>query len=169
MNFRVRQMKDRKRVILGIDPGFAILGYGVIEESAGEENSICFGCLRTSVKENFVERLEQIYKGVNSLIKEYKPDEIAIEKIFFAKNAKTAMQIGEVRGIILLTAIQNKVPIFEYTPLQVKLTIASYGQADKSQIQKMVKLILKLKEIPKPDDAADALAIAITHCHSKRK
>ncbi len=168
MNFRIRQIKERERVILGIDPGFAILGYGVIEENAGEENSICFGCLRTLAKENFVERLEKIYKGINSLIKEYKPDEIAIEKIFFGKNTKTAMQIGEVRGIILLTAIQNNIQIFEYTPLQVKQAITSYGQADKHQIQKMVKLILKLKEIPKPDDAADALAIAITHCHSKK-
>lgn len=151
-------------VILGIDPGLATTGYGIIELKAKslKLKVIDYGCVRTSAKLLFAERLEIIYKELENLIKKYKPDKIVIEKIFFAKNVKTAMQVGEARGVVTLAAIQNKIPIFEFTPLQIKQALTGYGQASKDQVQKMVKTILDLKEIPKPDDAADALAIAIT-------
>jgi crossover junction endodeoxyribonuclease RuvC len=156
-------------VIIGIDPGLATTGYGIIkiENRKSKFEIIDYGCIRTAPKIPFAERLEIIYKELNNLIKKYKPDKIAIEKIFFARNVKTAMQIGEARGVVTLIAVQNKIPIFEFTPLQIKQALTSYGQASKEQIQKMVKIILNLKEIPKPDDAADALAIAITCSQNK--
>lgn len=151
-------------IILGVDPGLATTGYGVIKLQATSDKLqvVNYGCIRTSAKLRFAERLEIIYNGLQKLVEKYHPDKIAIEKIFFAKNVKTAMQIGEARGVITLIAIQNKIPIVEFTPLQVKQALTGYGQATKEQIQKMVKMILGLKQIPKPDDAADALAIAIT-------
>lgn len=156
-------------VIFGIDPGLATTGYGIIKikNRNAKIKIIDYGCVKTSAKLLLAERLEIIYKELEKLIKKYKPDKIVIEKIFFAKNVKTAMQVGEARGVVTLLAIQNRIPIFEFTPLQIKQALTGYGQASKEQIQKMVKIILGLKEIPKPDDVADALAIAIT-CNQHR-
>lgn len=156
-------------VILGIDPGLATTGYGIIkfEIRNSKFEIIDYGCIKTSATLSFARRLEIIYKELDNLIKRHKPNKIAIEKIFFAKNVKTAMQVGEARGVVTLVAIQNKIPIFEFTPLQIKQALTGYGQASKEQIQKMVRTILNLKEIPKPDDAADALAAAITCAETK--
>ncbi len=160
-------------IILGIDPGLATTGYGVIKlkinlPAGGEKLKVIdYGCIRTSVRMAYAERLETIYKEFKKIIKKYQPQCVAIEKIYFARNVKTAMQVGEARGIITLVAVQNKVPIIEFTPLQVKQCLTGYGQASKKQVQKMVKIILNLKEIPKPDDAADALAVAITCWQTK--
>lgn len=129
---------------------------------------IDFGCVKTSAKTVFAQRLEIIYDQLQQLVKKYQPDKIAIEKLFFAKNVKTAMQVGEARGVVTLVAIQNKIPIAEFTPLQVKQALTGYGQASKDQIQKMIKAVLGLKEAPKSDDSADALAIAIT-CSQTRE
>ncbi|MEK7166946.1 MAG: crossover junction endodeoxyribonuclease RuvC [Patescibacteria group bacterium] len=154
-------------IILGIDPGLAITGYGIINETKQGINLIAYGCINTSSKFSAIERLEKIYQELRKIIKKYNPEKIGVEKLFFAKNAKTALMVGEARGVILLTIKQAKVPFFEFTPLQVKQAITTYGRASKQQIQKMIKLILNLKEIPKPDDAADALAIAITCSQTK--
>lgn len=161
-------------VILGIDPGLAITGYGLIEikkrggRGGAKIQMIDFGCVKTSAKTVFAQRLEIIYDQLQQLVKKYQPDKIAIEKLFFAKNVKTAMQVGEARGVVTLVAIQNKIPIAEFTPLQVKQALTGYGQASKDQIQKMIKAVLGLKEAPKSDDSADALAIAIT-CSQTRE
>ncbi len=152
-----------KKIILGIDPGFAITGYGIID--ARERNCpkmIDYGCIITDSKYKFSERLEILHTELDKIIKKHKPSLIAVEELFFCKNVKTALMVGHARGVILLAAIKNKIPLSELTPLQVKQGITGYGKADKGQMQKMVKIILGLKEIPKPDDAADALAIAIT-------
>jgi len=148
-------------IILGIDPGFARLGFGVIEETNGKAQAITYGCFETSSKMAHPERLLKIYKEMQRLIKKYKPKRIAFEHLFFSKNVKTAMAVGEARGVIMLACAEAKIPSIEIMPNQIKQAITGYGAADKQQIQKMVKLILGLKEIPKPDDAADALGIAI--------
>ena len=153
-------------LILGIDPGTAITGWGVVQVENGKLKVESCGCILTPAKQNQAKRLLHIFSELEMIIKKTKPDVIAIEKLFFINNIKTAMTVGEARGVCLLVAEKNQVPIFEYTPLQVKQSLTGYGKAEKSQIQMMVKMILKLKEIPKPDDMADALAIAITHAHS---
>ena len=155
-------------IILGIDPGVATTGYGVIKtEGNNKWSAIDYGCILTSPKIVFSKRLSKIFNELKFLIEKYKPEKIVVEKIYFAKNVKTAFQVGEARGVIVLTADLNDVPICELTPLQVKQALTGYGQASKQQIQKMVKLVLKLKEIPKPDDAADALAIAMAGAQMK--
>lgn len=154
-------------IILGIDPGLAITGYGVIKSTKNKLELIDFGCIRTSSKLTFPKRLKKIYICVDRLIKKYKPNKIALEELFFAKNVKTAMKVGEAKGVAVLTAMLNGIKIEEYTPLQVKQALTGYGKASKIQIQKMVRNILKMKKIPRPDDAADALAIAITCSQSK--
>jgi crossover junction endodeoxyribonuclease RuvC len=150
--------------ILGLDPGLATTGYGIIEFLPKNKKLevINYGCIKTPANLTFPERIEIIYDQIEKLIKKYKPNRIAIEKIFFSKNVKTAFQVGECKGVIILSAIKHKIPIFEFTPLQVKQSLIGYGRASKNQIQKMVKKILNLTELPKPDDAADALAIALT-------
>lgn len=148
-------------IILGVDPGFAITGYGIIEQEGNKLTAIDYGCIRTEAKTNFPERLKKIHQELREIINKYKPAAVAVEDLFFAKNTKTALKVGAARGVILLTLIQSKINIFEPTPLQVKQGITGYGRASKKQIQKMVARILNLKTIPKPDDAADALAIAI--------
>ncbi|NCF75356.1 MAG: crossover junction endodeoxyribonuclease RuvC [Xanthomonadaceae bacterium] len=148
--------------ILGIDPGFAIVGYGIIKKDKNSNISIVnYGAINTSAKDIFPDRLAQIHKELKSIIRKYKPNIVAIEELFFYKNVKTAMEVGQARGVIILTVIQSKIQIFEYTPLQIKQAVSSYGRADKNQVQEMVKKILNLKKIPEPDDAADALAAAI--------
>ncbi len=154
-------------IILGIDPGTATTGYGAIkvknQRIKVKNNLIClgYGCIKTSPDLNDAERLRIISQEMNKIINAYKPKILAVEKLYFFKNLKTALPVSQARGVILLSAAKKKIPIFEITPLQVKMTISGYGRADKKQIQEMVKIILNLKEIPKPDDAADALGMAI--------
>ncbi len=155
-------------IILGIDPGFAIVGVGVIEYKGNKFRTIDYYAITTKAGLALEERLKTIYDGVCEVIDKYKPDYMAIEELFFNNNAKTAIQVGQARGVILLAAVNKNVKIFEYTPLQVKQSVVGYGRADKCQIQQMTKAILSLSEIPKPDDVADALAIAICHAHSHR-
>lgn len=149
--------------ILGIDPGTAIVGFGVIEAKDGKYTMIDAGVIRTPAKQAAELRLETIYDNLTEVIKETKPDEAAVEQLFFAQNVTTAMSVSQARGVILLSLIKNGLDHGEYTPLQIKQSLTGYGRADKVQIQEMVKHMLKLKEVPKPDDAADALAVAITH------
>lgn len=151
--------------ILGIDPGTATTGWGVIKLESGKLKAEGCGCILTPAKQNQAVRLAHIYAELSAIIKKEKPDVVAIEKLFFINNIKTAMTVGEARGVCLLVAQQAGKTIFEYTPLQVKQALTGYGKAEKKQIQMMVKMVLKLKEIPKPDDMADALAIAITHAN----
>ena len=155
-------------IILGIDPGTAATGYGLIKKN-GELKLIEYGCIKTSASLTTAERLKELSNQLNDLIKEHKPDMTAVEDIFFFKNLKTAIKVSQARGVILLAAANLNIPVFEYTPLQVKQAITSYGRAEKIQVQKMVKALLNLKEIPKPDDASDALAVAICCANSVNK
>lgn len=166
-NKTVKNRNEEKMRILGIDPGTAIVGYSIIEFDKGKYNVLDYGCIYTDKDEDMPVRLEKIYDSLDNLIKLWKPTDMAIEDLFFFKNQKTIVKVGQARGVITLVGQKNRLNIFSYTPLQVKMGIASYGRAEKKQIQEMVKIILKLDEIPKPDDAADALAIAITHINSK--
>lgn len=148
--------------ILGIDPGTGRLGYGVINCEGRKVGLVDYGCISTPAHTEIAERLVLIFDSITSIIEKYKPDVVAIEKLFFARNVTTVMTVGEARGVVVLAAKKAGVKITEFTPLQVKQALTGYGRAEKGQIQKMVQGILGLKEIPKPDDAADALAIAIT-------
>jgi len=158
-------MKDT--IILGIDPGVATTGYAFIKSQKSQNQVLDFGIISTSAKQEFSDRLQYIHQSLDALIKKFKPTVIAVEQLYFCKNVKTALLVGQARGVILLTAILNKLPLYEFTPLQVKQSVCGYGKADKNQVQHMVKVLLNLKQIPKPDDAADALAIAITYLNSK--
>jgi crossover junction endodeoxyribonuclease RuvC len=151
-------------VILGIDPGTARLGYGVIKEEGKKLSLIEYGCLEPAKGTSKAERLVGVHNKVVELIEKHRPGSLAIEKLFFFKNQKTVLSISEARGVVLSAAQMQNLQIGEYTPLQIKQAVTGYGRAEKKQVQKMVQLILKMKEIPKPDDAADALAAAI--CHS---
>ena len=156
-------------IILGIDPGTAATGFGIINKLKVKNQKlkvITYGCIKTPTNLTTAERLKVLHNQLNLLIKKYKPDMVAVEDIFFFKNLKTAVKVSQARGVILLTAAKSKIPIFECTPLQVKQATTSYGRAEKIQVQKMVKTLLNLKEIPKPDDAADALAVAICCAHT---
>ncbi len=153
-------------IILGIDPGFAIVGVGIIEYKGNKFRVLDYYAITTKAHTPIEERLQLIYEGINEAIDKYNPDFMAVEELFFNNNAKTAIEVGQARGVILLSGVNKSVPIFEYTPLQVKQAVVGYGRAQKTQIQQMVKAILSLNEIPKPDDVADALAIAICHAHS---
>ncbi|HWJ03791.1 MAG TPA: crossover junction endodeoxyribonuclease RuvC [Verrucomicrobiae bacterium] len=154
--------------ILGIDPGTAILGYGIVVTEGNRFKGIDYACLYTKAGTPLAERLKYLYDNLYRLILEHRPDHVVVEELFFNKNTTTALAVGHARGIILLAAAQANVPVFEYTPLQVKQAVVGYGRADKNQVQQMVKTLLGLNQIPKPDDAADALAIAICHAHSFR-
>lgn len=149
--------------ILGIDPGTGIMGFGVIDVTANSVKMIDAGVIRTPPHTPHDERLEDIYTSLMAIIKETKPQACSIEKLFFSRNITTAMTVSEARGVAILAARQNKLTIAEYTPMQIKQTVTGYGKADKKQMQEMVRVHLGLKSIPKPDDAADALAAAITH------
>lgn len=155
-------------IIFGIDPGTATTGYGIIKKEGQNYSLIDFGCVKTPAKTPLEERLDLIFDEISGLIQKSKPDHVAVEELFFAANSKTAIAVGQARGVILLAAKKNGISIFEYTPLEVKMAICGYGRAEKRQIQEMVKTLLGLKSIPKPDDAADALAIAICHGQSHR-
>lgn len=150
--------------ILGIDPGTAITGYGIIDRQFNNYRVVDYGSIQTQAHTPMEERLCKIYEGMRWLIKEYEPDEIAVEELFFNRNVTTAITVGQARGVIILAAAQSGVKVNEYTPLQVKQAITGYGNAEKKQVQFMVKNILGLPRVPSPDDVADALAIAI--CHS---
>lgn len=152
--------------ILGIDPGVAIVGYGIIEEKNKKLGLIAQGCILTKASDPHPERLRQIARELSKIIKQYQPDILAIEELFFCKNVKTALKVGEARGVILALAMQMGLLIREFTPLQVKQALTGYGRADKNQIQQMVKVILELKNIIKSDDAADAAAVAICCAHT---
>lgn len=153
---------------LGIDPGTATTGYGVVRQQGDKLSYMACGCILTTPKDSSQERLAKIYQEMKQLITAYKPDCIAVERLFFGENTKTAMAVSQARGIVLLAAAEGKVKVAEYTPLEVKLSLTGYGKAEKRQIQQMVRVMLKLSDIPKPDDAADALAVAITHLHSHK-
>ena len=155
-------------IILGIDPGTAITGWGVIETQdkipgrGDRMQAVDYGCIKTDSRTDFPRRLEIIYCELNKIIKKYHPDEAAVEELFFAKNVKTALTVGQARGVVILAAVNAGLKIAEYTPLQVKQALSGYGRAEKQQVQKMVHAILKTKEISKQDDEIDAIAIALT-------
>jgi len=154
--------------IIGIDPGTGILGFGVVEVIGSKIKMIDAGVIRTPAHTPHDERLEEIFDGLTEIIAETKPDVMSIEKLFFTKNITTAMTVAEARGVAILVGRKAGLPIAEYTPPQIKQTLTGYGKADKKQVQEMVRLQLGLKEVPKPDDAADALAAAITHSFMTR-
>lgn len=155
-------------IILGIDPGIAIMGYGVLEVNGNRYKVLENGVVTTSSKTKTPERLKILYDNLNDIIKQYKPDEFAIEELFFNQNVKTAITVGHARGVQVLCAQVNNLPIYEYTPLQIKQAITGFGRANKKQMQEAVTTLLNLSEIPKPDDAADALAVSLTHAFSQR-
>jgi crossover junction endodeoxyribonuclease RuvC len=150
-------------IILGIDPGTAITGYGLIEAIGNRCSLLDYGCIRTSSDQLVQKRLEKLYRGMMQLLEEGKPQQVAVEKLFFNRNITTAIPVGQARGVLLLACAQKELAVAEYTPLQVKQTIVGYGRAEKQQIQFMVARLLQMKTPPKSDDAADALAIALTH------
>lgn len=154
--------------IIGIDPGTGILGFGIVEVTKGKPKLVDGGVIRTPVKEDDAVRLQTIFEELSDIIASTKPSEMAVEKLFFAQNVTTAMTVAQARGVVLLAGMQAGLEISEYTPLQIKQAITGYGRADKKQIQEMVRVILGLKDIPKPDDCADALACAITHSMTMR-
>lgn len=152
-------------IIFGIDPGLAISGYGIINYIGNKFEVIDYGAVITESTEEFPKRLKKIYDRYTELFNLYKPEAVAIEELFYNKNVKTAIAIAEARGVHLLAAENNSIPLYEYTPLQIKQGIVGYGRAEKRQVQEMVKVILHLETIPKPDDVADGLAAAICHAH----
>ncbi|NTV30925.1 crossover junction endodeoxyribonuclease RuvC [candidate division WWE3 bacterium] len=157
---------SRRKKILGIDPGLADLGWGIIEVEKNRVFPVDYGVIKTKANTPLAERLSIIYTELKQLISQHQPDHVGIEKLFFGKNAKTAMSVGEARGVVVLTLFQHALIYTEFTPAAVKIALTGYGNADKHQVQEMVKHTLKLRQIPKPDDAADALAIAITMAYN---
>jgi crossover junction endodeoxyribonuclease RuvC len=156
-------------IVLGIDPGTAITGYGIVKDAPdGRLLEICHGVIRTDSRTPYPLRLKKIHDGIALLIEKHKPQVAAIEELFFSKNASTALVVGQARGVVILTCVLADLELSEYTPIQVKEAVTGYGRAEKMQVQQMVKVLLGLAEIPKPDDAADGLALAICHLHSYR-
>ena len=153
-------------VILGIDPGLATMGYGVIESEKGNSKVVDYGVVLTPKTESLPVRLALLEEGVKKLAEKYKPDEIALEELFFNNNITTGINVAQARGVILLTCVKSCGRLYEYTPLQIKQALTGYGRADKHQMQMMVKTFLRLEKIPRPDDAADAIAIAMCHARS---
>ena len=154
--------------VLGIDPGTAITGFGVVDEEAGSLNARAYGVIRTPADQSLPYRLQMIYQGVRGLVDEWKPTTASVEELFFSSNVRTAMAVGQARGVALLALVDAGLSVFEYAPMVVKQAVTGYGSADKAQIQDMVRLLLGLAAVPRPDDAADALAVAICHLHSAR-
>ena len=155
--------------VLGIDPGFALVGFGVVERDGNYFKVIDYGVISTPKEDSFATRIANIYSGMLSLIDTYKPDEIAIEELFFFKNQKTVIPVAEARGVIVLAGIEKNIQMYEYTPLQIKQALTGNGRAEKKQIQYMVTNLLGLEKIPRPDDAADALAVALTHLQTNNQ
>ena len=155
--------------VLGIDPGFATIGYGVVDHGEDKRNvAVDYGVITTPKDESIAVRLAMIYEGMNGIIEKFRPDCIAVEELFFAKNVTTGINVAHARGVILLACVQQCGRLYEYTPLQIKQALTGYGRAEKMQIQQMVKLYLDLPKIPRPDDAADALAVALTHTQTSK-
>jgi len=154
--------------VLGIDPGIAITGYGLVEEVRGDLRPLVFGVIRTPANQPLPRRLQLIYRAVSDLAEEWEPEAAAVEELFFSRNVRTAMSVGQARGVALLALADAGLDVAEYTPLVIKQAVTGYGNADKAQMQEMVRLLLELAEVPRPDDAADALAVAICHLHSAR-
>jgi crossover junction endodeoxyribonuclease RuvC len=154
--------------VLGIDPGTAITGYGLVEEVRGDLKLVAFGVIRTPADQSLPRRLQLIYHAVSDLAEEWEPEAAAVEELFFSRNVRTAMSVGQARGVVLLALADAGLDVAEYTPLAIKQAVTGYGNADKMQVQEMVRLLLELAEVPRPDDAADALAVAICHLHSAR-
>ena len=155
--------------VIGIDPGTAITGYGIIEQNQrGDMVPITYGVLRTSAGVEPQERLFSLSKQLKKILTTYAPESSAVEKLYFQRNVSTALSVGQARWVILLELAKRKLPVYEYNPMDIKLSVTGYGKADKQQVQQMVKAILNLDEIPQPDDAADALAVAICHIHSRK-
>ncbi len=151
---------------MGIDPGYAIVGWGVIQYEGGRFHAQGFGAVTTEAGTPFLQRLNQIYEQITAILTQFEPDALAIEKLYFQNNQKTAIEVAEARGVILLAAERCSVPVFEYTPLQVKSAVTGFGQAQKPQVMEMTRRLLRLQAVPKPDDTADALAIAICHAQT---
>ena len=152
--------------ILGIDPGYAIVGYGIVDYDKNRFSTVGYGAVTTPADMPFSERLRDIYNDITEIIRRFKPDSMSIEKLYFNTNTTTAIDVAQARGVIMLAAVNSGVEVFEYTPLQVKQSITGYGRAEKRQVMEMIKSFLGLKSVPKPDDTADALALAICHGHS---
>ncbi len=155
-------------IVLGIDPGTAITGYGLVREEGGQGVAVAYGAITTPSDLPLPDRLKLLHRDLAAVIEQHQPDQAAVEQLFFNKNVRTALAVGPARGVILLTLAQANVPIYEYTPLEVKQAATGSGRADKRQVQQMVTLLLSLNKVPKPDDVADALAIALCHLHSAR-
>ncbi len=152
--------------ILGIDPGYAIVGFGIVDYDASRFKTIDYGAVTTMAGDRFSLRLKTVFEDISQIMDSYKPDVVSMEKIYFQNNQKTAIDVAQARGVILLAAAQRGIEVYEYTPLEVKKAVTGYGQAVKKQVQEMTKRLLNLKEIPKPDDTADALAMTVCHAHT---
>lgn len=153
-------------IVLGIDPGTARLGYGLVERQGSELTMLDFGCIETTNDRPLEQRLLLIHEGITDLIETHRPEAVGVERLFFNKNVQTAMAVGQARGVVLLTAAQHGLPLYEYGPHEVKLAVTGYGRAPKEQVQRMVQLVLSMSELPRPDDAADALAVAVCTAHA---
>ena len=155
-------------IILGIDPGTATTGFSIIKDEKGKQELLDFGVVSTGKRHRSEVRLKNLFDDLTKIIKKWKPEEMAVELLFFNSNAKTVLAVGEAKGVVKLAGAKSKLPVFEYTPLQVKMALTGYGRAEKSQVARMVQKLFKLKSLPKPDDAADAVAIGLCHCYSRR-
>ena len=155
-------------LVLGIDPGTAITGYGLVREDDEGSVLVGYGVITTPADQLLPQRLQTIYHGLTAIIAQHQPDQVAVEELFFSRNVRTALSVGQARGVVLLAAAEAGLPLHEYKPLEVKQTVAGYGGADKRQVQEMVRLLLHLEQVPEPDDAADAVAVAVCHIHSAR-
>ncbi len=153
-------------IILGIDPGYAIVGWGVLNYQGNQFKVLDYGAITTDADMDLFRRFQAIHQSLNEIIERHHPDAMAIEELFFNTNRTTAINVAQARGVLILSALNHNVPVYEYTPLQVKQAVVGYGRAEKQQVQQMTKLLLNLTAVPKPDDTADALAIAICHGHS---
>ena len=153
-------------IVLGIDPGYALMGWGVVESTGSSMRLLGYGCVETHAGTPMQYRLRTLQMGIRDLVSIYHPDDVAFEELFFSRNVTTALMVGAARGAAIIAAVEYTENLYEYTPMQIKQAVAGHGKADKRQIQEMVRLLLKLDEIPKPDDAADAIACAITHCQA---
>jgi crossover junction endodeoxyribonuclease RuvC len=154
-------------IVLGIDPGTAATGYGIVERNGGHLKLIDYGCVETLPTQTLPERLLEIHQAVTELIVTHKPEQLGVERLFFNKNVMTAFAVGQARGVVLLAAAEHGLPVFEYGPHEVKIAVTGYGRADKGQVQRMVQMVLGMSTLPKPDDAADALAVAICLAHAR--
>ncbi len=152
--------------VMGIDPGIAIVGFGFIDKNGSKLTPVQYGCIQTEAHTPDEDRLLHVYEGTVQLIEKYQPDTVAFEKLFFNRNVTNAMSVSQARGVMILAAKQKGLPIAEYTPMQVKQAVVGYGKAEKRQVQEMIRMFLNLQKIPKPDDVADALAVAVCHAHS---